>query len=98
ALALIAAADHLQTRLRGLVRVGERRWDLVLDRDQRIMLPASDPLGALDRVLALHAAHDALTRDIAAIDMRLGDRPTVRMVPRAREEWWRIRQINLQTE
>jgi hypothetical protein len=39
ALALVAAARPAVPRLRGLVRMGERRWDLVLDRDQRILLP-----------------------------------------------------------
>ena len=39
ALALIGAAAPLGERLRGLVRLGDRRWDVVLDRDQRIMLP-----------------------------------------------------------
>jgi hypothetical protein len=39
ALEVLAAAGPLIPRLRGLVRVGDRRWDLVLDRDQRILLP-----------------------------------------------------------
>jgi len=39
ALQLLRAAGPLGTRLRGLVRVGERRWDVVLDRGQRILLP-----------------------------------------------------------
>ncbi|NRB04120.1 MAG: cell division protein FtsQ [Rhodobacteraceae bacterium] len=98
ALALIAAAQPLRDRMHGLVRVGERRWDLVLDRDQRVLLPSEDPQRALDRVLALHKAQDVLSRDVATVDMRLGERSTVRMVPRAQDEWRRIRQINLQNE
>jgi Cell division septal protein len=39
ALQLIRAAAPVLPRFRGLVRVGERRWDVVLDRDQRILLP-----------------------------------------------------------
>ena len=35
ALQLIAAAGPLTPRIRGLVRMGDRRWDLVLDRDQQ---------------------------------------------------------------
>ncbi len=53
ALELIEAAAPLGPRLRGLVRMGERRWDVVLDRDQRILLPAEQPLRALERVIAL---------------------------------------------
>ena len=79
ALSLFATAAPLRDRLRGLVRMGERRWDLVLDRDQRILLPGLDPVGALDRVLALDAAQELLGRDVVVVDMRNTDRPTVRL-------------------
>jgi cell division protein FtsQ len=79
ALALFAAAQPIGPRVRGLVRMGERRWDMVLDRDQRILLPAEDPVTALHRVVALDQAQEMLARDIAIIDMRLGQRPTIRL-------------------
>ncbi|SEL02986.1 cell division protein FtsQ/DivIB [Roseovarius nanhaiticus] len=91
ALAIRAAAAPLAGRLRGLVRMGERRWDVVLDRDQRIMLPEDDPVRALERVIVLSEAQDMLERDIAAVDMRLSDRPTLRMKEQATSEWWRVR-------
>lgn len=86
ALALIAAAGPLTPRLRGLVRVGERRWTLVLDRDQEILLPETSPLPALAQVIALDQAKDLLARDIAAVDMRNPVRPTLRLVERPDEE------------
>ncbi|MCX7566323.1 cell division protein FtsQ/DivIB [Sulfitobacter sp. F26169L] len=86
ALELIEAAAPLGNRLRGFVRMGARRWDVVLDRDQRIMLPEDDPLRALERVIALESAQDILTRDVARVDMRLARRPTVRMTNQAAEE------------
>jgi len=79
ALALTRAAAPLQDRVRGLVRMGERRWDLVLDRDQRILLPTDRPVRALERVIALHQARDLLDRDIAVVDMRNPGRPTIRL-------------------
>ncbi len=94
ALALYAAAAPLGDRMRGLVRVGMRRWDVVLDRDQRIMLPVDDPVQALERVIALSEADDMLERDVVVIDMRLSARPTLRMAESAIEEWWQIRKIN----
>lgn len=94
ALDLIAAARPLGPRLRGLVRIGGRRWDVVLDRDQRILLPETGAVRALERVLALNEVHDLLERDVAAVDMRLGARPTLRMTEAAIGEWWRIRKIN----
>jgi cell division protein FtsQ len=93
ALRLFAAAAPLQDRIRGLVRVGERRWDLVLDREQRIMLPTEQPLQALEQVVALAEANDLLARDVAAVDMRLAQRPTIRMTPTAQEELLRIRKM-----
>ena len=95
ALALYASAGPLAHRMRGVVRVGERRWDVVLDRGQRIMLPEEGAVQALERVIALSQAQDMLARDIVTVDMRLADRPTIRISDRAVEEWWRIRQIEV---
>lgn len=86
ALELIEAADPLGARLRGLVRIGERRWDVVLDRDQRILLPDTEPQRALERVIALESAQEILTRDVARVDMRLARRPTVQMTNEAADE------------
>ncbi|MEL6809257.1 MAG: cell division protein FtsQ/DivIB [Pseudomonadota bacterium] len=96
ALALMEAGAPLGARLRGLVRLGDRRWDVVLDRDQRILLPADGAVRALERALALDAVDEILARDVARVDLRLSDRPTVRMNASATSEWWRIRQMNSQ--
>lgn len=79
ALDILAAATPLLPRLRGLVRMGERRWDLVLDRNQRILLPAENPVRALERLLALDEAQDMLARDLLTIDLRQDHRPTLRL-------------------
>jgi cell division protein FtsQ len=83
ALELIAAAGPLTPRIRGLVRMGERRWDLVLDRDQRVLLPEKNPVQALERLLALDHAQDLMNRDILAVDLRSDHRPTLRLSPHA---------------
>lgn len=88
---LLAAASPLRERLRGLVRVGERRWDVVLDRGQRIMLPAEGPVPALERVLALDGAQGLLARDVSAVDLRNAARPTIRLSQPAMAELHRIR-------
>ena len=95
ALALIAQAHPLRGRLRGLVRVGERRWDVVLDRDQRILLPEKNSVQALERVIALDQALDMLSRDLVAVDLRLPNRPTLRMTEHAQQEMWRIKVIEV---
>ncbi|MDU8943100.1 cell division protein FtsQ/DivIB [Ovoidimarina sediminis] len=85
ALALMEAAAPLSDRMRGLLRVGERRWDVVLDRNQRILLPEANPVPALERVIALDEVRDLLARDLTVIDMRTPERPTLRMGEAASE-------------
>lgn len=83
ALALFRAVPELRPRLRAFVRVGERRWDVALDRGLTIMLPEQGAEAALARVIALHYGEELLDRDLAVIDMRLGARPTLRLMPEA---------------
>lgn len=83
---LLQAAGPFLPRFRGLVRISERRWDLVLDRDQRIMLPAADPVGALEGLIALNQAEDILARDLTSIDLRNPPRPVLRLAPFALSE------------
>jgi cell division protein FtsQ len=94
ALDLVRAAGPLGARMRGLVRMGERRWDVVLDRDQRILLPEDAPVQALERVIALGQVHEMLERDLAVVDMRLSARPTIRMNPAAVEQWRELQATN----
>jgi cell division protein FtsQ len=85
ALAILGAARPVLDRVRGLVLIGERRWDIVLNRDQRILLPQDDPVGATERVVALSEAQDILGRDVIDIDLRNAARPTLRLSPAALE-------------
>lgn len=93
ALDILEAARPLKMDIRGLVRMGARRWDLVLRDGKRVMLPEEAPVRALERVIVLNAAHEMLERDLVAVDMRIGARPTVRLSDHATQEWWRIRKI-----
>lgn len=91
ALRLLAVAEALEDRVIGLQRMGARRWDVVLTGDQRILLPETGAEQALARVLALDAAQDLFARDVSVIDMRLPDRPTLRLNPAALDTLWAIR-------
>lgn len=79
AIAILAAAKPILSRVRGLVRMGDRRWDMVLDRDQRILLPEAAPAQAVERIMAIDAAEELLARDLAVVDLRNPDRPTLRL-------------------
>ncbi|KQI69472.1 cell division protein FtsQ [Loktanella sp. 3ANDIMAR09] len=83
ALTLFRSAGPIADRMRGLVRVSGRRWNMVLEDGQQLLLPADAPVAALDRIIALHEAQDLLDRDVAIVDMRMPQRPTVRMNPEA---------------
>ena len=86
AMDLLIAAGPFQPRLRGLVRIGERRWDMVLDRNQRILLPPDQPVQALDALIALDQAQGIMARDILSVDLRLSSRPALRLAPHALTE------------
>lgn len=93
ALGLLAEAAPVAGRMRGLVRVGERRWDLVLDRDQVIRLPEKEPRAALARVMALHAQEELLARDLTVVDLRDPRRPILRLTEHSMSELARLRRI-----
>jgi cell division protein FtsQ len=78
-LALIAQYPLVRERLRAAVLVAERRWNLVLDNGIDVRLPERDVEHALDMLIQLDRDKKLLSRDIAAIDLRLSDRVTVRL-------------------
>jgi cell division protein FtsQ len=90
ALTLFAAMGPLAPRLRGLERMGKRRWDVVLDRGQRILLPETGAAQALERAVAMVEAEHVLAASVAALDLRLPRRPTVRLRAEAAERRWDI--------
>jgi len=66
-------------QVRAFVRVGERRWDLVLDNNLRIMLPQTEFLSAFDRLMLMSQSGALFSDQLSIIDMRLVERPTVRV-------------------
>ncbi|WP_246212892.1 cell division protein FtsQ/DivIB [Marivivens donghaensis] len=90
AMALFAAAAPIKDKVRGLVRMGERRWDVVLDGDQRIMLPERNAVTALERVIVMAQTQDLLRRDVQVVDMRNDDRPTLKLGITGTEEMRRL--------
>lgn len=93
ALALHGIARPLWPRLRGLVRVGERRWTVALDRGQLIYLPENGSDSALNQAIALDYSEDLLDRDVAVIDLRNPARPVLRLTDEAMFELLRIRAL-----
>lgn len=91
ALAIQSAAAGLSQRLRGLVRVGERRWDAVLQDGPRVLLPENDAVEAMGYLAALQNGEDIVSRDISLIDLRIAGRPTLRLGPDAHDYLYELR-------
>lgn len=92
ALDLYATIGPLKPRLRGFERMGDRRWDVVLDRGQRILLPETGAQRALERAIAMDQAERVLVQEVVAMDLRLGHRPTLRLTPPAAQTLWQVKQ------
>ena len=71
--------QYFLDQVRAFVRVGERRWDLVLDNNLRIMLPQTEFLAAFDRLMLMNHTGSLFSNQLSTIDMRLVERPTVRV-------------------
>jgi cell division protein FtsQ len=78
-LSLLDRHPPLRDRVRASVLVAERRWNLKLKNGIDVRLPESGAEAALARLVALDREKKLLTRDIAAVDLRLDDRVTVRL-------------------
>lgn len=80
----LAAHDELKQKILAAIRVGDRRWTLKLVSGTEIMLPDDNVPEALASLEKLDSEKSVLKRDVAAVDLRLLDRITVRL--RAGEE------------
>ncbi|ACS51599.1 cell division protein FtsQ/DivIB [Bartonella grahamii] len=73
----LSVYPEVYDRIRAFVRVGDRRWDLVLDNGMRVMLPENGALERLSSLVSSGTMQDLLSRDILSVDLRLADRITV---------------------
>lgn len=78
---LIALEDlpAVRARLKALVRIGDRRWNVELNSGTIIELPEADAPAALTQLEGLHARHALLDRPVSALDMRAPGRLAVRI-------------------
>ncbi|MCE2521767.1 MAG: cell division protein FtsQ/DivIB [Rhodobacteraceae bacterium] len=81
ALEIYAAAEPIRDSIRGLVRIGERRWDLMLDGNRIIQLPEDNPGDALKQLLAFDRKSRLLSRDVRSVDLRVPDQVAVSLAP-----------------
>jgi len=80
---LLARWPDLRKRARAIVRVSDRRWNLVFDNGVTVKLPEDNVAQALENLNVMDRDRSILTRDIVAVDLRLADRITVQLTPEA---------------
>jgi cell division protein FtsQ len=61
------------------ILVAERRWNLRLKNGIEVLLPETAAGAAIEKLVALDAVKNLITRDVVLIDLRLPDRVTVRL-------------------
>jgi cell division protein FtsQ len=71
--------DSLTKQMVAALRVGDRRWTLKLASGIDIMLPDDGVTDALNTLIGLDRDRNLLGRNIAAVDLRLADRVSVRL-------------------
>lgn len=73
-LKVLATEPVLVRDVKAAVRVGERRWNLLLKGDVTVMLPENGTQRAWKRFASLVKNEALLTHALSAVDMRLADR------------------------
>ena len=85
-LAVLDQYPAIRDQVRASILVGERRWNLRLKNGIDVRLPDTNIERALETLARFEREKSLLTRDIAAIDLRLPDRLTVRLSDAAAEK------------
>ena len=76
---VLSRHSTLQSRLLAAVRVADRRWTLKLEDGIDILLPEARVADALDWIIEADRKHALLSRALSRVDLRLGDRVSVRL-------------------
>jgi len=82
-LARLAQYPELTVKVKGYVRVGERRWDLKMENGITVKLPEQDEDRAVADLVRMDREGGLLTRDIVAVDMRIAGQLAVQLSPEA---------------
>ena len=78
ALFIYQNTDLFLNEIIGLVRVGNRRWDIILTGKRRVMLPAQDIALVLNNIAVLNKSYELSSLNFSVLDFRNTDRMTIR--------------------
>ena len=74
---LINLLKPIENRVVAYSRISEDRWDIVLDRGQKISLPSEKPELAVSQFLVLNQSENILDKKVERIDFRNKQRLTL---------------------
>ncbi len=77
--AVLVRYPELREKMLAAIRVGDRRWTLKLKSGVEVMLPDDNVDEALTSLARLEREHGVVEKEMAAVDLRLLDRVTVRL-------------------
>jgi cell division protein FtsQ len=86
-LSIVERHPAIGDRISAFVRVGDRRWNIVLKDNVTLMLPEHGVENALIRFSEFLAEHDLLALDIDHVDMRLDDRVVLGLTSGGKESF-----------
>lgn len=78
---LAKLSKPINEKIHAFIRVGERRWDVMLKNGLLIMLPANDPISSLEKVMTWENTHSITSRRLTRIDLRVPGDPLFRVLP-----------------
>ena len=64
--------------IRGLIRIGKRRWDIILKNDKRIKLPEKNPKRSLRKFLSSEKKYLIFFNNFSVIDLRFTNKIILR--------------------
>jgi len=82
-LELLETQPTVKAKVLAAIRVGGRRWDLLIEGGIDVRLPEDGAPEALARLAAFETESGVLGRDVKVLDLRMPDRVIVRRVPNA---------------
>lgn len=75
----------ISSKVKAFVRVGDRRWNLVLDDDLTVLLPENREALELNELARLEREEGLFSRALDQVDMRLADRLVLRLTPAGKD-------------
>jgi cell division protein FtsQ len=84
-LGLLGASGDLREKIRAGILVSQRRWTLKMTSGVEVMLPETNPKGAVELLARLEQEKNILEKDVVSLDLRVPGKIYVRLTEEAAE-------------